>query len=174
MSLLNKKFLPLYVCLAVLGGDIVSKYFTHTYLPVMNRSWLWFPYGGIPVFKNFFGVEFSISHQVNRGAAWGALSEYQIPLLYLRITLITLLVLYAFFFNKHHNRRIPIALIIAGALGNVVDYFLYGHVVDMFHFVLWGYDFPVFNLADSAIFIGISSLMILSFLESAPSKKRAR
>lgn len=174
MSLLNKKFLPLYICLAVLGVDIVSKYFTHTYLPVMNPSWLWFPYGGIPVFKNFLGIEFSISHQINRGAAWGVLSDYQIPLLYLRIALIALLVIYALLFNRHSNRSIPLALITAGALGNVIDYFLYGHVVDMLHFILWGYDFPVFNFADSAIFIGMMGLLLLSLLDSAPAKKRAR
>lgn len=174
MSLLNKKFLPFYIFLFVLAVDFASKYLTHTYLPVMNRSWLWYPYGGIPVFKNFFGIEFSVSHQINHGAAWGALSEYQIPLLYLRITLIAILIVYVLWMNKHPNRKIPLALIIAGAIGNVIDYFLYGHVVDMLHFVLWGYDFPVFNLADTAIFLGIVTLMILSSLESAPSKKRAR
>jgi signal peptidase II len=173
MSLLNKKFLPLFICLIVLAGDIASKYFTHTYLPVMNPSWLWFPYGGIPVFKDFWGIEFSISHQINRGAAWGALSDYQLPLLYLRIALITSLLLYTLFINKLPNRNIPLALIIAGAVGNVIDYFIYGHVVDMLHFVLWGYDFPVFNFADSAIFIGVSSLMLLSFFESSPTKKSA-
>ncbi|HEV8051441.1 MAG TPA: signal peptidase II, partial [Parachlamydiaceae bacterium] len=105
---------------------------------------------------------------------WGVLAEYQVPLLYLRIVLITILVIYAFFFNKHANRSIPLALIIAGAAGNVVDYFIYGHVVDMLHFVLWGYDFPVFNIADSAIFIGVTSLLVMSCLENQPSPKKSK
>jgi signal peptidase II len=174
MSLFNRKFFPGIIVLIVIVLDGFSKYLTHTYLPVMNPSWLWFPYGGIGVFKNFFGVEFSISHQINRGAAWGTLAHYQIPLLYLRIALIAVLMVYALFINRHSNRNIPLALIIGGATGNVIDYFLYGHVVDMLHFVLWGYDFPVFNIADSAIFIGIVCLIVLSCYEGAPAKKKAR
>lgn len=143
----------------------------------MRPNWLWYPYGGVGVFKNFFGIEFSLSHQINHGAAWGVLADYQVPLLYLRIALISLLFFYALFLNKHPERNIPLALIIAGATGNVIDYFVYGHVVDMFHFVLWGYDFPVFNLADSAIFIGVAYLLGQSLMESccpAPKKKTRR
>ena len=155
-------------------ADFVSKYLTHAYLPLMNHKWLWYPYGGIGIFKNFLGIEFSLSHQINHGAAWGILADYQIPLLYLRIILIACLVIYAMFFNRQANRTIPIALIVAGAAGNVIDYFIYGHVVDMLHFVLWGYDFPVFNLADTSIFIGVACFLLLSCLESHPSQKKAR
>jgi signal peptidase II len=54
-------------------------------------------------------------------------------------------------------------LIIAGGIGNILDYFIYGHVVDMFHFILWGYSFPVFNVADASIFMGIVSLLWMSW-----------
>lgn len=128
-------------------------------------DWPWYPYGGIAVFKNFLGIEFSIAHQVNRGAAWGVLADFQTPLLYVRICLIASLMIYALFINKQKNYNIAFALIIAGAAGNILDYFLYGHVIDMLHFVLWGYDFPVFNVADSAIFIGICTCLVISSLE---------
>lgn len=144
----------------------------------MRPNWLWYPYGGIGIFKNFLGIEFSISHQINHGAAWGMLADFQIPLLYLRIALISFLFIYTIFFNTNPKRNIPFVLIIAGATGNVIDYFLYGHVVDMLHFVLWGYDFPVFNLADSAIFIGVAYVLGQSLLEtchsSTPKKKVRR
>lgn len=166
--------LPLYLGVVVFIADYISKYLTNAYLPIMRPQWLWYPYGGIGVFKNFLGIEFSFSHQINRGAAWGALAEYQLPLLYLRIILVAGLIAYALFINKQSDKSIPIALIIAGAVGNIVDYFTYGHVVDMLHFVLWGYDFPVFNLADTSIFIGISSLIVLSFLENPLTKKKAK
>lgn len=174
MSLFSRKFLPFYLVIIVFAADFVSKYLTNAYLPIMQRNWLWYPYGGIGVFKNFYGIEFSLSHQINRGAAWGMLADYQLPLLCLRIALIVFLTIYALFFNKHTNWGIPMALIIAGATGNVVDYFIYGHVVDMLHFVLWGYDFPVFNFADSAIFIGVTSLIVISSLKSNSSTKRVR
>ncbi len=163
-----------FIGVCVFLVDLISKYLTNSFLPVMNHSTFWYPYGGIGVFKNFLGIEFSISHQINHGAAWGIFSEFQMPLLYLRIALIVGLVIYALFFNKHAEWNIPLVLIIAGATGNVVDYFIYGHVVDMIHFVLWGYDFPVFNIADSAIFLGITSMIVLSCFEKNGSKKRSQ
>lgn len=173
MNIFNRRLIPLYVGLFVLIADFLSKYLTTIYLPIMQRDWLWYPYGGIGIFKNFLGIEFSLSHQINYGAAWGLFSEYQLPLLYLRVGLLIFLLVYAVFFNKNSSWNIPFALIIAGATGNVIDFFLYGHVVDMLHFVLWGYDFPVFNIADSAIFIGITSLLVMSSLEkSVPVKKK--
>jgi signal peptidase II len=174
MSLLIRRFFPLYLGIIILVADVITKYLTNTYLPLMRNHWLWYPYGGIGVFKDFFGIEFSLSHQINHGAAWGVLAEYQTPLLYLRIALIAGLLVFALFYNKHPSRNIPLALIIAGAIGNVIDYFVYGHVVDMLHFVLWGYDFPVFNLADTSIFIGVTYLLVLSSLEKHSPPKKAR
>jgi len=157
--------LPLYVAILVFILDFTSKFLTHNYLPRMRSSWLWYPYGGIGVFKDFFGIEFSLSHQINQGAAWGLFRDFQMPLLYLRIVLVIFLIVYAFWLNKQKNWSIPLALIISGAACNIFDYFLYGHVVDMLHFILWGYDFPVFNIADSAICIGIVWIIILSIME---------
>jgi signal peptidase II len=156
----------LLIGLLVLILDQVTKGLVYTYLPVIDSSFYWYPYGGIGVFKNFAGIEFSINHMTNTGAAWGVLGNYQLPLIILRIGLIAGLLIYLFYFNQHSSWQLPLILIIAGASGNVIDFFVYGHVVDMFHFVLWGYDFPVFNLADSAISIGIASLFILSFAKN--------
>lgn len=172
-TIFSKRLIPFYLILIVFIADQLSKWWVDAHLPVMKQYWLWYPYGGIPVFKNFLGIEFSITHQINYGAAWGVLADFQIPLLYLRIILTIALVIYLVFFNKHQSWQIPLSLIIAGALGNIVDNFHFGHVVDMFHFVLWGYDFPVFNLADTSIFIGIVWLVIISsFSHKAPAKKR--
>lgn len=152
--------------LLVLILDQATKRLVYTYLPIIDSAYYWYPYGGIGVFKNFAGIEFSINHMTNIGAAWGVLGNYQLALIILRIGLIAGLLIYLFYFNLHSSWQIPLILIIAGALGNVIDFFVYGHVVDMLHFVLWGYDFPVFNLADSAISIGIASLFILSFAKN--------
>lgn len=146
--------------------DQFTKGLVHAYIPIMDSSLYWYPYGGIGVFKNFAGIEFSINYMTNTGAAWGVLGNYQLPLMILRIGLIIGLCVYLFYFNRHSSWQLPLMLIIAGAVGNVIDFFIYGHVVDMLHFVLWGYDFPVFNLADSAISIGIATLFLLSFFES--------
>lgn len=150
-----------FLALTILALDIATKAFTHFYLPVMNESTPIYPYGGIGVFQNLAGIDFSISHATNKGAAWGLLPEYQTPLLYFRIAFISSLLIYALFFNKSPEKTIPFTLIIAGAFGNILDTFFYGHVVDMFFFVPFKYHYPVFNVADSAIFIGVVSLMIL-------------
>lgn len=155
----------LLVGLLILVLDQLSKGFVYAYLPVIDSSLYWYPYGGIGIFRNFGGIEFSINHMTNTGAAWGMLGDYQLPLILLRIGLIIGLCVYLCYFNSHSSWRLPLILIIAGALGNVIDFFVYGHVVDMFHFVLWGYDFPVFNIADSAISIGIAFLFCLSFFD---------
>ncbi|MCB1080337.1 MAG: signal peptidase II, partial [Chlamydiia bacterium] len=43
-------------------------------------------------------------------------------------------------------------------------------VIDMFHFVLWGYSFPVFNVADMMIFFGVATLLIQSLLEKVKTQ----
>src|SRR5262245_32927769 len=120
MSFLRSRFLPALIGIAVFVVDVITKYLTHTHLPLMNRHTLWYPYGGIGVFKDFLGIEFSITHQINHGAAWGVLSNYQLPLLYFRIALVAALLFYAIFVNKHKGWSIPLALIISGAAGNIL------------------------------------------------------
>jgi len=158
----------------ILAADALSKYFTQYYLPLVNPHHFWYPYGGIGIFQNFLGIEFSLNYVLNKGAAWGVFFDYQQQLLYLRIVLISGMLVYFLFINKVKSNEIPLMMIFAGAVGNVIDYFLYGHVIDMFHFVLWGYDFPVFNLADAAIFLGVSWLFIASFFAPGLPKKKPR
>lgn len=63
-----------------------------------------------------------------------------------------------------------LALILAGALGNVIDRLRLGHVID-FVLVYWDeHAFPIFNVADSAITIGAAMLLLDAFLESRRSK----
>ncbi len=150
------------ISLLILSIDVFSKYWTHANLPLMGYAFPNFPYGGIPVFSNFLGIEFSISHLTNRGAAWGILSDYQDLLLYARILLICGMLSYLIFFNRIPAYRFPLALVILGAVGNIIDYFVYGHVIDMLHFVFWGYDYPVFNIADAAVTLGIIWLLVVS------------
>jgi signal peptidase II len=140
--------------------DQLLKYFTHHFLPLMSQGLYLYPYSGISVFHNFLGIEFSISHATNTGAAWGAFADKQGLLLIFRVILITVLAVYLFSYNQKRSIQVPLALVLFGATANVLDYFIYGHVVDMFHFVLWGYDYPVFNLADSMIFIGVLCLLL--------------
>lgn len=158
------------ILIFVLFVDLLSKFWVHQTLPIMSPHYPMYPYGGVGIFQNLFGIEFSLSHLTNKGAAWGSFGQYQHILVYLRIVLILGLTAYIFFFNQCKNTQIPLCLVLAGALGNVIDYYLYGHVVDMLHFVLWGYDFPVFNIADSAVCLGVFWLMIVSAWQDTKCK----
>lgn len=91
----------------------------------------------------------------NRGAAWGLFGDHQELLLIFRAIVILFLIGYLLFRSPPLKVKIGLFLVVAGGIGNILDYFIYGHVIDMFHFVLWGYDFPIFNVADISIFLGV-------------------
>lgn len=161
----ESRLFAIALALIVLVVDLASKWLVHQNLPLMNGHAYVYPYGGIGIFQNFLGIEFSISHATNRGAAWGILSNYQTALLAFRMVLVSGIMAYFWLSERHPSWRIPLALVLAGAVGNILDAFFYGHVVDMLHFVFWGYDYPTFNVADSAIFVGIAFLILSSWFE---------
>ncbi len=68
---------------------------------------------------------------------------------------------------------LPLGLVIGGAVGNVIDRVLYGAVADFFDFHLLGYHFWAFNVADSAISVGIALLLLDSLLSRPPADARA-
>ena len=66
------------------------------------------------------------------------------------------------------------ALIIGGALGNVIDRVLYGAVVDFLYFHLGAHDFPAFNVADSAISLGVFLMLLEQFLSGKKAAPHLR
>lgn len=140
----------LVLFLAILFFDILSKEWVSQIAsePEIPSP---FPY---PVIENFFGIQLQITHAINSGAAWGVLDGFPGVLVLVRLLLISALIIYLVGVNHRPHWNAPLTCIIAGAIGNVIDYFHYGYVIDMIQFRFWGYDYPIFNLADSAIFIG--------------------
>lgn len=153
-----QRWLPFLCGIAVIMLDALTKALTVAYLPPMKWFNLWYPYGGIGVFENLGGIEFSIVHATNSGAAWSLFSSFPHSLVAFRVALIVAVLVYSLGVNRNPRWNIPLALIIGGATANVIDFFVYGQVVDMFYFVFWGYSYPVFNIADSAIFLGVARI----------------
>ncbi len=147
---------------SILAIDVITKWLTSSFLPLIQRQILPYPYGGLGVFEDFGGISFSLAHQINTGAAWGLFPNSHNLLLYVRVAVIVTLALYLLLFNNNMQSQIPFIFIISGAMGNVLDSLFYGHVIDMFFFQFWNYDFPVFNIADSFIFLGVAWLCILN------------
>lgn len=155
------------------GADAALKAYVHNNIPEMGRSHPFFPFGGIAVFSDIAGIDFCIDHVKNKGAAWGLFAKWDSLLIYARLILVACLITYTLFFNAKKFRDVPFGLIIVGAIGNIVDYFMYGHVIDMFHFRFFGHSFAVFNVADSAIFLGVVSLLLISFSQERKLDKSA-
>lgn len=102
----------------------------------------------------------NLTYVQNRGAAWGIFSEHQIWLyIFSGVLIAAMIFLYARYYKSLGKlMRIAGAMVIAGALGNMIDRVVLGYVRDMIQFAF--IDFPVFNIADSAISIGAVLLFI--------------
>lgn len=104
------------------------------------------------VIKNFF----SLSNVHNYGAAFSILYGNRIFLII--VSIFALVFVYYFMLKNKDLSKLDIAiysLLIGGILGNMFDRIVYGYVVDFFDFHIFGYDFPVFNIADICIVISV-------------------
>jgi signal peptidase II len=118
----------------------------------------------------------SLSHVRNHGAAFGLLSDWNIPyqsLLLSTLSLLALGAIAAYFVRLPKSAWLPrlsLALVLGGAVGNVIDRLRLGYVVDFVHVYWRDYQWPDFNVADSAITIGVALLVIdiLSSPETEP------
>ena len=104
-----------------------------------------------------------LTYVENRGAAWGIFQGARLPFIVLTVLFLTVLIFLYCRKKKELNTLsvVILALIFAGAFGNLIDRAVYGYVRDMIYVSL--IRFPVFNIADSAIVIG-ACLLILQTL----------
>jgi len=114
-----------------------------------------YPFGGVPVFS-LGPITASLNLVANTGAAFSLFSNHSTMLFIVRILLIGGLIGYLWFSKE---RRFSWWLVVVGALGNVLDYAVYGYVVDFMHLSFWGHSFPIFNLADCWITFGVVGLL---------------
>ena len=129
--------------------DFISKQIVIHFLS-LNES--------ILVIKNFF----YLTYTKNNGAAWSILKDQRLLLL-----IVTVIVL--FLINKYMNKEelskienFIYGMIIGGIIGNLFDRIVYSSVIDFLDFKIFGYNYPIFNLADTFIVIGIILLIIVS------------
>jgi signal peptidase II len=113
----------------------------------------------------------SLSHVRNRGAAFGILSDADLPyqsVLFAGLSLVALLAIAVYAWRLPATAWLPqfaLALILGGALGNLIDRLRLGYVVDFVHVYWRDHQWPDFNAADSAITIGVT-LLVLDILRS--------
>lgn len=170
----------LYATLLIVIADQISKFFVKGgTIPLLNIQVNGMDYGSsIPVFGDFFKITFV----ENPGIAFGIDIDGQLKFF---LTLFTLMASIGIFYYLYKSRnekffvRLALALILGGAIGNMIDRmfygvfygyekFFYGYVVDFFNvdffdFTLFGRTYerwPIFNIADASVSIGVILLLI--------------
>ena len=140
------------IVLLVLALDQLSKFILNANL-ALNES--------IPLVKGVFSL--TLVH--NRGAAFGIFKNQLY--IFIFISVIAIALVYSMLKNNKSGKlySLSLSLILAGALGNLLDRVFLGYVIDFLDFHIW----PVFNIADSAITCGT---LILGWVVLNPRPKK--
>ncbi|EEF58044.1 signal peptidase II [Pedosphaera parvula] len=123
---------------------------------------------------------FKFVHWGNTGAAWSLFRDNNGVL-----ALVALVALVVLFWSRHHFDahtilgQVALGLVFGGILGNLIDRLMIGHVIDFLYFYLHrrgaeDIGFPAFNIADSAICIGVGLIFILSWRNETTMTKVAQ
>ena len=138
--------------------DQLTKLAVIKFLPVPRESEL-------EVIPGFF----TFVHWHNPGAAWSMFQKYNWLLAVISaVALVVLFLVRRHFSSTTTLGALALSLILGGIAGNLLDRLVHGHVIDFLYFHLITrsgrlYDFPAFNIADSAICTGVGLLFILSW-----------
>jgi len=156
----------LLIALAVVCLDRLSKWAISTNIALHDS---------IQIVPGFF----RLTHVQNRGAAFGLFadspSEWKIGILVL-FSIVALVVVSALLWRNSHSMNttgIGLALILGGAIGNLWDRLLSGRVVDFLLFYVGQYQWPAFNVADSAIVVGAALLIIEILFTKSPAAAKS-
>jgi signal peptidase II len=107
--------------------------------------------------EQYIGLGFYFTYEQNTGAAFSIFRDNPYALGTLSAVVATAILVYLIVKRKTLStlHRYALASILAGAIGNMIDRFRLGYVVDFIHFHIPGFDFPyIFNIADSCVVIG--------------------
>jgi signal peptidase II len=150
------------VALPVLGIDQLSKYLVSAHIEL---------YRSIPLIPGWLDLTYTL----NPGAAFSLFAT--MPPAFRHVFFISLSVVAAVVLTVLIVRRgtarlsaFAFALILGGALGNLIDRLARGVVTDFIYFHHASFSYPVFNIADSAITIGVAILMVSTLFATAPAE----
>lgn len=144
----------------IVGLDQITKYFIVEKVPLHHS---------IEVIKNFF----NITYAQNTGAAFSMLKG-KTNLFFVIVPIAIMIMVYLLIKSdkKDYLTRIGCLFVIGGAIGNLIDRIANKYVIDFLDFKIFGYDFPVFNVADCFVTIGVILIILSIILESRNAKLR--
>lgn len=139
----------LLLAVVIIALDQISKWWVPGLFPD--------PYHPVIEVTSFFNIVMVW----NYGISFGMFAAHRAAAIFITISLIILIILTIWLF-RNHSQRVAWALgfVIGGAIGNVIDRLRFGAVADFLDFHIGTYHWPAFNIADSAIFIGVVLLCI--------------
>ena len=150
--------LTVAIIAVVLIADLISKHFTTNYTDAKTI---------IPHLINFKSSK-------NTGAAWGIFSGSTTGLIIVTFVAVALIIVYAIWSKKQsYLFSTSISLIVSGAVGNLIDRLFFGYVRDFIQFDFWK-SFPIFNLADAALTIGVICLLIYYLIQIIKENKNKK
>lgn len=126
--------------------DLVSKIIANNNLIEFQRN---------EVIDNFFYITLCY----NTGGAWSIFSGNILFLIIISVVAL-IAIIYTIIKSKSNFYKYSSAIFIGGLLGNLYDRIFFSKVTDFLDFVIFGYDFPVFNIADCFICIGVGLMFI--------------
>jgi signal peptidase II len=152
--------LVVFIILGVVCADQITK------LAIITR----FAHGeNVPVIQGFFDLRYVR----NTGAAWGIFAGHNTPLIVLSVIMLVVIFVYRRQFlydTKLH--RVAGGLMTGGIIGNLIDRAKMGYVIDFLDFYAGPKHFPAFNIADSAICVGVSLYILTQVLEVLRERKK--
>ena len=151
----NKKMMVIIGIVLIL--DMVSKYVVSS-LMVENQSF--------SIINNFF----RITYVKNTGAAFSFLDGNVLVLILVTIFFLGCMFYYTFFKVKNFWEGVSYGLVLGGAIGNFIDRSILGYVRDFIDIDIFDYDYPIFNIADCFIVIGILMYLFISFYKERCSR----
>ena len=155
------------ILLALLGLDQLSKLLVVASLDLYEVR---------PLVPGFF----NLVHVTNKGAAFSMFASVDSPLRHYFFVAVNSaaflgLTIAAWKMSAQHLLyRVSFAMIAAGALGNLIDRLRFGAVIDFLDFYVGTYHWPAFNVADSAICVGVVVLLVLNIMEMKNEKRRSK
>ncbi|KAB2494762.1 signal peptidase II [Priestia endophytica] len=122
----------------------------------------------ITVIENFFYIT---SHR-NRGAAWGILEGKMWFFYLITIIVIGAIIVYIQKLGKKEARlKVALAFMLGGAIGNFIDRLIRKEVVDFIDTYIFSYNYPIFNIADSALVIGVILVCVFTLFDGKKESK---
>ena len=148
------------ISIIILIVDFIFKYLVSNNMIINVRNCI------IP---NFF----YLTYTKNDGAAWSSFSGQSYLLI--AISIVIIIFVFGYLRKKKKISKLEIlgfSLLLGGALGNLLDRIIYGYVIDYLDFNLFNYNYPIFNLADSCVVLGVVVILIETIIQDQKNKKQ--